>query len=46
MTAGHAFWKRYGIGLPDPVLRKLYNGNALKLLSRLPRGPFGAPAAP
>jgi predicted TIM-barrel fold metal-dependent hydrolase len=27
----HAFWKLYGIGLPDPVLKKLYHGNALKL---------------
>jgi hypothetical protein len=27
----HAFWKLYGIGLPDPVLKKLYYGNALKL---------------
>jgi hypothetical protein len=25
----------YGIGFPDPVLQKLYNGNALKLTSRL-----------
>jgi uncharacterized protein len=31
----HAFWKLYGIGLPDPVLRKLYFQNALKLLPRL-----------
>jgi predicted TIM-barrel fold metal-dependent hydrolase len=27
----HAFWKLYGIGLPDQVLKKLYNGNALRL---------------
>ena len=27
----HAFWKLYGIGLPDPVLRKLYYQNALKI---------------
>ena len=27
----HAFWKLYGIGLPDQVLRKLYYQNALKL---------------
>jgi hypothetical protein len=25
----------YGIGLPDPVLKKLYNGSALKLTRRL-----------
>jgi predicted TIM-barrel fold metal-dependent hydrolase len=27
----HAFWKLYGIGLPDQVLRKLYYANALKV---------------
>ena len=27
----HAFWKLYGIGLPDQVLKKLYNANALRL---------------
>jgi predicted TIM-barrel fold metal-dependent hydrolase len=27
----HAFWKLYGIGLPDAVLKKLYYGNALRL---------------
>jgi predicted TIM-barrel fold metal-dependent hydrolase len=32
----HAFWKLYGLGLPDDVLRKLYYQNALKLLPRLP----------
>ena len=26
----HAFWKMYGLALPDVVLRKLYYGNALK----------------
>jgi predicted TIM-barrel fold metal-dependent hydrolase len=26
----HAFWKIYGIDLPDDVLRKLYFGNALR----------------
>jgi hypothetical protein len=31
----HAFWKLNGIGLPDPVLKKLYNGSALKLTRRL-----------
>ncbi|HEX4568726.1 MAG TPA: amidohydrolase family protein [Vicinamibacterales bacterium] len=34
----HAFWKLYGIGLPDPVLRKVYYANAVKLATRLPRG--------
>ena len=27
----YAFWKLYGIGLPDQVLNKLYYGNALRL---------------
>jgi len=36
----HAFWKLYGIGLPDQVLRKLYNGNALKLVPRLSKSAF------
>jgi predicted TIM-barrel fold metal-dependent hydrolase len=31
----HAFWKLYGIGLPDPVLRKLYYRNALKIVPGL-----------
>src|SRR5690606_11007862 len=33
----HAFWKLYGMDLPDEVLRKLYYGNALKLFADLPR---------
>ncbi len=33
----HAFWKLYGIDLPDAVLRKLYFENALKLTPGLPR---------
>jgi uncharacterized protein len=36
----HAFWKLYGLGLPDPVLRKLYYQNALKLLPGLPKTGF------
>jgi predicted TIM-barrel fold metal-dependent hydrolase len=36
----HAFWKLYGIGLPDPVLKKLYNGNALKLVPALSHAAF------
>ncbi len=31
----HAFWKLYGMGLPDDVLKKLYYKNALKLLPGL-----------
>jgi predicted TIM-barrel fold metal-dependent hydrolase len=33
----HAFWKLYGMGLPDGVLRKLYYENALKVVPGLPR---------
>ncbi len=36
----HAFWKLYGIGLPDPVLKKLYYQNALKVIPGLPRAGF------
>jgi len=36
----HAFWKLYGLALPDEVLRKLYYRNALKLLPGLPRSGF------
>jgi predicted TIM-barrel fold metal-dependent hydrolase len=36
----HAFWKLYGIGLPDVVLKKLYYGNALKIIPGLPRTGF------
>jgi predicted TIM-barrel fold metal-dependent hydrolase len=27
----HAFWKLYGIDLPDVVLKKVYDGNALRI---------------
>jgi hypothetical protein len=33
----HAFWKLYGIDLPDEVLKKLYYKNALKVTPRLPQ---------
>jgi uncharacterized protein len=33
----HAFWKLYGIDLPDEVLKKLYYKNALKAAPRLPQ---------
>ena len=36
----HAFWKLYGIGLPDQVLKKLYHGNALRLTPGLSRSAF------
>lgn len=33
----HAFWKMYGLGLPDSVLRKLYYGNAVRIIPGLPK---------
>jgi hypothetical protein len=36
----HAFWKLYGIGLPDTVLRKLYYQNALRLVPGLSKAAF------
>jgi predicted TIM-barrel fold metal-dependent hydrolase len=36
----HAYWKLYGLDLPDQVLRKLYYQNALKLVPGIPRGAF------
>jgi predicted TIM-barrel fold metal-dependent hydrolase len=36
----HAFWKLYGMDLPDPVLKKLYYGNALRLVKGLPKDGF------
>jgi uncharacterized protein len=32
----HAFWKLYGMDLPDAVLKKLYFQNALKVVKGLP----------
>ncbi len=36
----HAFWKMYGIGLPDEVLKKIYYKNALSLLPTLDKSAF------
>jgi hypothetical protein len=36
----HAFWKLYGIDLPDSVLKKVYFGNALKITKALPMSGF------
>jgi len=33
----HAFWKLYGIDLPDAVLKKIYYQNALKITPALPQ---------
>jgi predicted TIM-barrel fold metal-dependent hydrolase len=34
----HAFWKLYGIDLPDVVLKKVYYRNALKITKGMPQG--------
>jgi predicted TIM-barrel fold metal-dependent hydrolase len=36
----HAFWKLYGMELPDPVLKKLYYQNALRIVPGLPSAAF------
>jgi uncharacterized protein len=36
----HAFWKLYGLALPDDVLKKLYYKNALRLVPGLPKDGF------
>jgi len=36
----HAFWKLYGMGLPDVVLKKVYYGNALRIIPGIPRSAF------
>jgi len=36
----HAFWKMYGLGLPDPVLKKLYYANALKIVPGISKEGF------
>jgi uncharacterized protein len=33
----HAFWKLYGIDLPDSVLKKVYYANALRITKALPQ---------
>lgn len=33
----HAFWKLYGIGLPDEVLKKVYYKNALRITKGIPQ---------
>lgn len=36
----HAFWKMYGLALPDDVLKKIYYGNALRLMPGIDRSAF------
>ena len=33
----HAFWKLYGMGLPDDVLRKVYYQNAVRIVPGMPK---------
>ncbi|RPI52587.1 MAG: amidohydrolase [Acidobacteria bacterium] len=39
----HAFWKLYGMDLPDAVLRKLYYENALKVTPGMPAAGWPRP---
>lgn len=36
----HAFWKMYGLGLPDEVLKKIYYKNALRIIPGIDRSGF------
>jgi len=36
----HAFWKLYGMDLPDDVLRAVYSGNARRIIPRMPTAGF------
>jgi predicted TIM-barrel fold metal-dependent hydrolase len=36
----HAFWKMYGLNLPDDVLKKLYYKNALRIIPGIDSSPF------
>jgi predicted TIM-barrel fold metal-dependent hydrolase len=36
----HAFWRMYGIGLPDEVLKKIYYKNALSILPGMDKSQF------
>jgi len=40
----HAFWKMYGLQLPDSVLRKIYYENALRVIPGIDRSQFPASA--
>jgi len=36
----HAFWAMYGMGLPDPILKKLYYKNALRIIPNIDKSQF------
>lgn len=36
----HAFWRMYGIGLPDAILKKVYYKNALRIIPNIDKSQF------
>ncbi|MEP7258693.1 MAG: amidohydrolase family protein, partial [Flavitalea sp.] len=36
----HAFWRMYGMGLPDEVLKKIYYKNALRIIPNIDKSQF------
>jgi predicted TIM-barrel fold metal-dependent hydrolase len=36
----HAFWRMYGLGLPDSILKKVYYKNALRIIPNIDRSQF------
>ena len=36
----HAFWRMYGLGLPDDILKKVYYKNALRIIPGLDKSKF------
>ncbi len=36
----HAFWRMYGLGLPDDILRKIYYKNALRIIPHIDKSLF------
>ncbi|WP_246008258.1 amidohydrolase family protein [Chitinophaga lutea] len=36
----HAFWRMYGMNLPDDILKKIYYKNALKIIPRIDKSLF------
>ena len=36
----HAFWPMYGMGLPEPILKKIYYRNALRIIPGIDSGMF------
>ena len=36
----HAFWRMYGLGLPDDILKKIYYKNALRIIPNIDKSQF------